>query len=457
MAAQEGFPTPIRVITDLGEAELERDSILTVGIFDGVHLGHRYLIEGMVKRAREKSLLAGAVTFDPHPHEILFPHEPIVYLNTLEERISLLGALGLDFLVVISFTPQVACTTAEAFIRSLHDHLRLREIRVGQGFVFGYRREGDVSQLKVLGSRLGFQVHLVEPLRVRGAPVSSSKIRALISEGRIEEAAEFLGRYPTVMGRVIVGAGRGKGLGFPTANLEVPEKRVIPADGVYAVRVQWGVENHPAVANVGIRPTFGEEKRLVEVHILDFEGDLYGEELRLEFIERLRPERRFPSVEELVSQMHLDVSQARKILGQGRNPMAGVRRYEEVEHTADAAIRAYGRDLPELFANAAYGMFDLLADVEKLRPTMERKVSLEAPDLETLLVDWLSELLYLREAHGEVYREFEISALSPKELRAVIRGGKRFVPRMDIKAVTYHDLKIEKREEGYVATIVFDV
>jgi len=449
----------MRVITDLGEAELERDSILTVGIFDGVHLGHRYLIEGMVKRAREKALLAGAVTFDPHPHEILFPHEPILYLNTLEERIRFLGALGLDFLVVISFTPQMACTTAEAFIRSLHDHLRPRGIWVGQGFVFGYRREGDVSQLRVLGSQLGFEVHLVEPLRVREEPVSSSKIRVLISEGRVEEAAESLGRYPTITRQVILGAGRGKELGFPTANLEVPEKRVIPADGVYAVRVQWGDENHPAVANVGTRPTFGEGKRLVEAHILDFEGDLYGEELRLEFIERLRPERRFASVEELVSQMQLDVSQARKILGRRRNLVAGpeARRYEEVEHTADAAIRAYGRDLPELFANAAYGMFDLLADTEKLHPTIEREVSLEAPDLETLLVDWLGELLYLREAHGEVYKEFEISTLSPTELRAVAKGGKGFVPRMDIKAVTYHDLKIEKTEEGYVTTVVFDV
>ena len=457
MAAGEGFPTPMRVITDLGEAKLERDSILTIGIFDGVHLGHRYLIEGMVKRAREKALLAGAVTFDPHPHEILFPHKPILYLNTLKERIGLLGALGLDFLVVISFTPQVACTTAEAFIRSLHDHLRPREIWVGQGFVFGYRREGDVSQLKALGFQLGFQVHLVEPLQVKGEPVSSSKIRALISEGRIEEAAESLGRYPTVTGRVIVGAGRGKGLGFPTANLEVPEKRVIPADGVYAVRVQWGAENHPTVANVGSRPTFGEGKRLVEAHILDFEGDLYGEELRLEFIERLRPERRFTSVEELVNQMHLDVSKARKVLGRRRSPMAGVRRYEEVEHTADACIRAFGRDLPELFANAAHGMFDLLADMEKLHPTIEREVSLEASDLESLLVDWLGELLYLREAHGEVYKEFEITTLSSTELKAVAKGGKGFVPRMDIKAVTYHDLKIEKIEEGYVATIVFDV
>ena len=459
MAAQEGFPTPMRVITDLGEAELERDSVLTVGIFDGVHLGHRYLIERMVKRAREKALLAGAVTFDPHPHEVLFPHEPILYLNTLEERIRLLRALGLDFLVVISFTPQVACTTAETFIRSLHNHLRPREIWVGRGFVFGYRREGDVSQLKVLGSQLGFEVHLVEPLQERGEPVSSSKIRALISEGRMEEAAGFLGRYPTVTGRVIVGAGRGKELGFPTANLEVLETRLIPADGVYAVRIQWGAENHPAVANVGTRPTFGEGKRLVEAHILDFEGDLYGEELRLEFIERLRPERRFPSVEELVSQMQMDLSRARRILDQGRNPMTGpgVRRYEEVEHTADAAIRAFGRDLPELFANAAYGMFDLLAEMEKLHPTIEREVSLGASDLEALLVDWLGELLYLREAHGEAYKEFEINALSPTELRGVAKGGKGFVPRMDIKAVTYHDLKIEKTEEGYVATIVFDV
>jgi len=197
----------------------------------------------------------------------------------------------------------------------------------------------------------------------------------------------------------------------------------------------------------------------VEAHILDFEGDLYGEELRLEFIERLRPERRFASVEELVSQMHLDVSRARKILDQRRDLVAGpeTRRYEEVEHTADAAIRAYGRDLPELFANAAYGMFDLLADMQKLHPTIEREVSLEASDLEALLVDWLGELLYLREVHGEVYKEFEITTLSPTKLRAVAKGGKRFAPRMNIKAVTYHDLKIEKTEEGYVTTIVFDV
>lgn len=441
----------MRVITDLNEAKLERDSILTVGIFDGVHLGHRYLIEGMVKRAQEKALLAGAVTFNPHPREVLFPHEPIFYLNTLEERIGLLGALGLDYLVVIPFTPQVASTTAQAFIRSLHDHLRLQEIWVGQGFTFGYRREGDVNQLKVWGSRLGFQVHLVEPLRVKGEPVSSSKIRALISEGRVEEAAEFLGRYPAVTGRVILGAGRGKELGFPTANLEVPEKRVVPADGVYAVRAEWGAENHPAVANVGSRPTFDEGKRLVEAHILDFQGDLYGEELRLEFVKRLRPERRFPSVEELVSQMHLDTSRAREVL------MTGARRYEEVEHTADVAIRAFGRDLPELFANAAYGMFDLLADMEGLSLTIEREVFLEAPDLEALLVDWLGELLYLRETHGEVYKEFEINTLSPTELRALARGGKGAVPRMDIKAVTYHDLEIEKTEEGYEATVVFDV
>ena len=162
-------------------------------------------------------------------------------------------------------------------------------------------------------------------------------------------------------------------------------------------------------------------------------------------------------MEGLVSQMQRDVSRARKVLGQRRSPMAGVGRYEEVEHTADACIRAFGRDLPELFANAAHGMFDLLADMEKLHPTIEREVSLEASDLETLLVDWLGELLYLREAHGEVYKEFEITTLSSAELKAVAKGGKGFVPRMDIKAVTYHDLEIAKTEEGYVATIVFDV
>jgi SHS2 domain-containing protein len=295
---------------------------------------------------------------------------------------------------------------------------------------------------------------------VQGKPVSSSKIRALLLEGKVEEARGLLGRYPTVAGEVVRGVGRGRALGFPTANLGVEGKRLIPADGVYAVRAHWSGKNHPAVANIGLRPTFGEGERLVEAHLLDFEGDLYGERVSLEFIKRLRPEVKFASAEELVAQMRHDVAEAREALTSGSSAKShqdDICRYQEIEHTADRAIRAYGRDLPELFANAAYGMFDLLTDVEGLRSTVEREVSLEAPDLETLLVDWLRELLYLHEVNGEVYKEFEIGTLSPTRLKAVVKGGKVFAPRLDIKAVTYHGLKIEETEEGYRATIVFDV
>ena len=326
----------MRIIDNLAQATKEREVILSIGAFDGVHLGHQYLIKYLVQRARETESISAVITFHPHPRTVLYPEEPTLYLTTLQEKASLLEGLGLDLLVVLPFTPKLARTSARDFIRSICDHLRIRELWVASGFALGHNREGDVAYLRELGRQMGFDAVVIEPLSLGGEVVSSSRIRSLVMDGKVEEAAKLLGRYPFLTGRVVVGAGRGKRMGFPTANLAIDEGKVIPADGVYAVRVRLGVENHQGVANVGMRPTFdgcklsphkrtkslyarrGESlqggARTVEAHILDFEGELYGTELRLEFVKRLRPERRYASVDQLIAQMQRDVETARIIL-----------------------------------------------------------------------------------------------------------------------------------------------
>jgi len=304
----------MRIIDNLAQATKEREVILSIGAFDGVHLGHQYLIKHLVQRAREMESISAVITFNPHPRTVLYPEEPTLYLTTLQEKASLLEGLGLDLLVVLPFTPKLACTSARDFIRSICDHLRIRELWISSGFALGHNREGDAAYLRELGRQMGFDVVVIEPLSLGGGIVSSNRIRSLVMEGRVEEAAKLLGRYPSLTGRVVVGAGRGKRMGFPTANLDVDEGRVIPADGVYAVRVHLGAENHDGVANIGVRPTFDGGARIVEAYILNFEGELYGKGLELEFVKRLRPERRYASVERLIAQMQRDVERARIVL-----------------------------------------------------------------------------------------------------------------------------------------------
>lgn len=304
----------MRIIYNLAQATKECEVIITIGAFDGVHVGHQHLIKHLVQRARETESVSAVVTFHPHPRTVLYPEKPTLYLTTLQEKTKLLGELGLDLLVILPFTSTLAHTSAGDFIRSICDHLRIGELWIASGFALGHNREGDVGYLRQVGRQRGFDVVVIEPLRLGGEVVSSSRIRSLVMEGRVEEAAELLGRYPRLTGRVVVGAGRGKGMGFPTANLAVDEGRVIPANGVYAVHAHLGAENHDGVANIGLRPTFDGSARTVEAHILDFEGELYGTELILEFVKRLRPERRYASADKLISQMQQDVESARIVL-----------------------------------------------------------------------------------------------------------------------------------------------
>jgi riboflavin kinase/FMN adenylyltransferase len=305
----------MKLMRSLGEEAFGKPSSLSIGVFDGVHLGHRYLVGKVVESARVSGHLSAVVTFDQHPDELLAPHKDIHYLTTPAEKLRLLSELGLDFVVTLPFTPDLAETTARDFVMDLVEHLQMRELWIGPDFALGRGREGDGRYLESLGKELGFRTHRPRPFSLAGGTVSSSGIRALIKEGRIADAAQLLGRYPAMSGAVVAGAHRGHELGFPTANLEIDERLVIPPHGVYAARVLWEDANHPGVVNVGKRPTFEQDgQTIVEAHILDFSGDLYGKNVRVEFVARLRPEQRFESVSALIAQMETDVADTRLVL-----------------------------------------------------------------------------------------------------------------------------------------------
>jgi riboflavin kinase/FMN adenylyltransferase len=304
-----------RYSTYLAQEALDRPSSISIGVFDGVHLGHRYLLRNLVESARGAGHLSGVVTFDRHPDELLVPQREIRYLTTLEEKLDLLGELGLDFVVAIPFTRDVARTTARDFILALLERLQMKELWVGPDFALGKGRQGDSTHLQNLAEELGFQLHVMRPLTDAGEVISSSSVRALIREGRVSDAAQLLGRYPSIAGTVVHGARRGHKLGFPTANLTPSAVILTPANGVYAARVVWDTTNHAGVVNIGRRPTFEDlSQTTIEAHILDFTGDLYGKDVRVEFIERLRPEQRFESAEALISQMRKDVDNSRLAL-----------------------------------------------------------------------------------------------------------------------------------------------
>jgi len=289
-------------------------TVVALGVFDGVHLGHRAILETARERGRRTGLEALACTFDPHPLEVLEPERAPAPLATLEERLALIAELGLDATVVVAFTPELARMEPEAFVKDvLVGRLRAREVVLGFNHTFGRGARGDARLLRALGERLGFAVHVMPPLVVDGQPVSSSAIRAALEQGDVERARRYLGRPYALAGEVVAGAGRGRALGVPTANLR-PERPVLLPRGVYAAHAETGAGRYAAVVNIGVRPTFGETTPVVEAHLLDFAGVLYGQRLRLAFAARLRDERRFPDVEALRRQIAEDIAAARRHL-----------------------------------------------------------------------------------------------------------------------------------------------
>ncbi len=285
---------------------------LTIGVFDGVHVGHQHLIAQAVARARAQGVRSTAITFDPHPAEVLGRGEPPQYLTDLAERKALIRAIGIDTVVTLHFTPTVAGLTADAFMAEIKARLGVSELWVGPDFALGRGRHGTVPVLREIGQKIGFTVHTVDPLVREGVVVSSSLIRRRLADGEVEAAARFLGRPYALSGRVEHGDHRGRSLGFPTANIPLDPRRVAPADGVYLVIAAMAHGRLPAVANVGTRPSFGSGRRALEVHVLDFTGDLYGQHLRAEFVRRLRPEARFASIEDLKRQIARDAEAARR-------------------------------------------------------------------------------------------------------------------------------------------------
>jgi len=300
-----------------GAASFSR-TVVTIGNFDGVHLGHQAILARVCKRAKELEAQAVAVTFDPHPLKVLRPEMDLPMLTTPEQKVALLTATGVDAVVVLPFTPEFAGLPARDFVqRYFLERLRAREVVVGHDYCFGRARAGNIDLLKEMGRTHGFTVQVVWAVEVQDAVVSSSLIRAMLRLGKVEEAARLLGRTYEVQGRVVQGKGRGaKVLGVPTANLR-PDNELLPATGIYAVKVRRGDKTILGAANIGTCPTFEGGVCSLEVHLLDFSGDLYGEELQVEFVARLREERRFPSIEALAAQIKADILAARKALGGG--------------------------------------------------------------------------------------------------------------------------------------------
>jgi riboflavin kinase/FMN adenylyltransferase len=286
-------------------------SAVALGVFDGVHLGHRAILGTAVRLARAGGFEALACTFEPHPMEVLQPERAPRPITPLDERLALIEDTGVHAAVVLPFTRALASIEPEAFVKDvLLGRLRAREVVVGYNHRFGRGARGDARLLESLGPRLGFHAHVVPPTTVDGAAVSSTEIRAALQRGDVATAARGLGRPYAIAGQVTSGAGRGRTLGFPTANI-APDRPLLIDRGVYRGRVIVDGQRHAAVVNVGVRPTFGETTLAVEAHLLDFTGDIYGRQVRLEFLDRLRDEMRFPSVEALRAQVERDIAAAR--------------------------------------------------------------------------------------------------------------------------------------------------
>ena len=293
------------------------DRSLAIGTFDGVHLGHRAVIEAAIATAADRALRSAVVTFHPHPMEIVRPGLAPPELSTISRRIELARELGPDEVVVVPFTPELSQMDAGRFGREVISRcLGARAVSVGENFRYGHRAAGTTQQLSESGAELGFDVNVMPLLQMDGEPVSSSRIRALVGAGDMEGAARLLGRPAWLDGEVVHGDKRGREIGFPTANVESGPLAVLPGRGIYAGRAHLPESSHVAAISVGYNPTFTDVRDgiKVEAYLLDFDADIYGSPIQLEFVHRLRDELTFSSVDALVEQLHQDVLQTRSLL-----------------------------------------------------------------------------------------------------------------------------------------------
>jgi len=287
---------------------------IAIGVFDGVHIGHRALMRQTAARAKQQGGRAIAATFDPLPIQALAPGAPPSALSDVDERTRLLQEAGANDIVIFHFTKEFAALTADEFVRRLTSAGEVRQILVGEDFQFGHDRGGDVRTLAAAGSRFGFEVVVATPVKLDGEVVSSTRIRNALLVGDVESAARLLGRPYSVRGTVVRGDQRGRALGFPTMNLAVPRERLLPRDGIYALWATVSGQRVPAAASLGVRPTFGGGDRVLEAYLLDWSGDAYGDRIEAAFVKRLRDELRFASAAELSTQIAHDVEETRKAL-----------------------------------------------------------------------------------------------------------------------------------------------
>lgn len=297
-------------------AGIQRPTVLTLGVFDGLHLGHQKIMQTVVERAKAADAVPTAITFDPHPRAVLYPDSAPPLLQTLDQRLANFAFLGIEQTIVIPFDLEFAAQPAEIFIRDIiHERLQAAEVHLGKDFAFGKGRGGNIELLRKMSGELGFLADEVDEVRLRAMRISSSRIRELLREGRVNLARRMLGRPYGVEGVIIRGDRRGHTIGFPTANLK-PQNRVIPKFGVYATATLVGGTWRRSITNIGVRPTFGADAEpSIETFIFDFDGDLYGDVLRVRFLHRIRSERKFKGIEELKAQIERDTRRARNYFG----------------------------------------------------------------------------------------------------------------------------------------------
>lgn len=302
-------------LEDLDHHIFSKASAVTVGVFDGVHLGHKKLLKELTETAKKESLTSVAITFKTHPREVLSHKRPVPCLTYLKQKTELLKEAGVEHIIALPFTRKLSAVSALDFVTHLVNKLNMKHFIIGADFALGENREGTPEFIEELSIHLGFKLTVVQPLFIAAEEVSSTSIRKALAAGDIIKANSMLGRCFRVEGEVVRGAGRGGAeLGFPTANLYPAEGQAVPADGVYAAVTSINDKEYASLVNIGIRPTFGGGERVIEVHLVDYTGNLYGSYLKVDIIEKIRSEQEFPSVETLIGQIKKDLTSCKDIL-----------------------------------------------------------------------------------------------------------------------------------------------
>jgi riboflavin kinase / FMN adenylyltransferase len=304
----------VQVKEELSSFKPSKDTVLTIGVFDGVHLGHQKLIAELIRQAHAKDVLAGVITFRQHPEDLLFMGKKMPFLTDMKTRTALLKELGVDFIIALTFNKELAALGAHQFLELLKQNLRMCGLVIGTDFALGKEREGNTEAIQNLAKEMNFSVSVIPPLKQKGNVVSSTAIRKALAEGNIDKIQELTGRPYSLHGKVVEGAGRGEGLGFPTANMDIKSGQALPPDGVYVGHTRVNGKTYQSMTNIGRNPTFGNTERSVESYLVDYHGDLYGKEVRLDIVAHLRQEIKFSNTIELKKQIALDIIAGKKIL-----------------------------------------------------------------------------------------------------------------------------------------------